>query len=216
MIGLAAITPPKETITRIVALGLLIGFIGILVLLSPKLLIPLKLTGAFWPSIISLILMSFFWASGSIYARKHASRIPLLMSVGIQNAFAGLLLMPVCYLTIQPFHVEPSTSSIIALLYLIVFGTMISIPCYQYVLKHLPVSLASTFAYVTPVLTVLFGWVFLGEELAMTTVIGMGIILLGVGLVQQQTLRKAKSGSVLSLAGTPSSGMTKPPVIKAS
>ena len=69
---------------------------------------------------------------------------------------------------------------------------MLATPCYLYVLKGLPVSVSSTFAYVTPVLTVLFGWAFLNESLSPPMMAGCALVMCGVGLVQWANLVKIK------------------------
>lgn len=132
-----------------------------------------------------MLLNAFCWALGSVYVRRNPMEVSLPMGVGLQNLSAGLLLMPVCALTIPPsIPIYPSMPTIVAILYLIAFGTLLAAPCYLYVLRHLPVSVSSTFAYITPVITVLVGWLLLREPLTQTTVLGMSVILTGVIVVQ--------------------------------
>jgi drug/metabolite transporter (DMT)-like permease len=61
---------------------------------------------------------------------------------------------------------------------------MVATPCYLYVVKQLPVSVSSTFAYVTPIITLAFGGLFLGEPITPTMILGGMVILSGVILVQ--------------------------------
>jgi drug/metabolite transporter (DMT)-like permease len=185
MLLLSSLLPPKETIQPKSLVGLLIGFVGMLVLLSPELLKPQAVTPAFWPSILFLLAMAFFWAAGSIYARIHQTpSTSMLMGVGLQNMAAALFLLPITFLTVDWKAIHPTTASLSALFYLVFAGSLLALPCYYYVLRHLSVAMASTFAYVTPVLTLIFGWLFLGESLSAPVIWGMGIILGGVFLVQ--------------------------------
>lgn len=187
MIWLSSILPPREKISTLSWVGIGIGFIGLMILLSPKLTHLGDTSTVFWLCLIGLFVMAFSWSLGSIYARKHPTYCSLPMSVGLQNLFAGLLLIPVCGLTISPTewaHFHPSGASLGALGYLIVMGTMVATTCYLYILKTLPVSVSSTFAYVTPVITIIVGWLFLGEIITPTMVIGSTVILTGVMLVQ--------------------------------
>lgn len=182
---LSAILPPREKISGLSLLGIMIGFVGMLILLSPQLTHLQDTSTTFWLCMAGLAVMTFCWALGSIYARKHPTNTSLLMSVGIQNLVAGLALIPVSLLEVQDWSaIHPTSSSLIALVYLILFGTMIATPCYLYVIKTLPVSVSSTFAYVTPVLTVVFGHFFLGEAITPAMVVGAAVILSGVALVQ--------------------------------
>lgn len=183
MVGLSAVFPPQERIKPLVMLGIFIGFVGMIILLSPQLIHPHDFTPMSLVAIGIMLATAFFWSVGSVYARKQTLTSSIPLSVGLQNLVAGILLMPLCF----AMHAEApnaSLASIGALSYLIVFGTIVATPCYFYVLKNLPVSVTSTFAYVTPILTVIFGILFLGESLTPPIIIGSLVILTGVMLVQ--------------------------------
>jgi drug/metabolite transporter (DMT)-like permease len=182
---LSALLPPRERIPGLSLLGILIGFAGMIILISPQISHIGDTTDIFWLCMAGLAVMTFCWALGSIYVRKHPTQNTLLMSVGVQNMMAGLMLLPVCWFTVPDWSVvQPTATSVTAFLYLTLLGTMVATPCYLYVLKALPVSVSSTFAYVTPVLTVIFGAIFLHEAVTPTMLIGAAVILSGVSLVQ--------------------------------
>ena len=185
MVWLSSVLPPREKIPPLSLLGVGIGFVGMIILLSPKLTNPGETTPVFWLCIAGLLLMTFFWSLGSIFARKHPTSSSLLMSVGCQNVFAGLALLPICMASIPDWSaVHPTGNALWALAYLVIMGTMVATPCYLYVVKHLPVSVSSTFAYVNPVLTLIFGGLFLKETITPTMIGGGVVILFGVILVQ--------------------------------
>ena len=186
MIALSRLIPPRESVSKAVIIGMLISFAGMLILLSPHLTQASRTPAFFWWGIGAMLLNTLFWALGSIYVRKRKPPTSSLsMGVGLQNVIAGLVLLPICLLTSPPLHtIHASMLSIGALLYLIFFGTMLAAPCYIYVLRRLPVSISSTFAYVTPVITVLFGYCALGETLSHPMLLGMSVILAGVVVVQ--------------------------------
>jgi drug/metabolite transporter (DMT)-like permease len=192
MVWLSSMLPPREKIPLLSMLGILIGFIGMLILLSPQLTHLGSTSAIFWWCIGGLMLMSFSWALGSIYARKHATSSSLLMSVGLQNLIAGIALIPLCLGTVHNWQVlQPSFTSIASLVYLVLFGTITATPCYLYVVKTLPVSISSTFAYVSPVIAMFFGWMFLDEPITRNMIIGAAVILSGVVLVQYINMKRA-------------------------
>jgi drug/metabolite transporter (DMT)-like permease len=186
MLWLSSRIPPRERIAPQAILGIAIGFLGMFILLLPQLSNIGNTSLLFWASVIVSIVTTFFWSVGSIYARKHPTPTSsLLMSIGLQNLFAGLLLVPFCLLTVDNWQaIHPSAASLMALGHLIVLGTIAATSCYLYTLKNMPISVTSTFAYVTPVITVLFGWLFLHEPLTSPTIIGSAVILSGVMVVQ--------------------------------
>jgi len=98
----------------------------------------------------------------------------------------------------------------------VLMGTMTATPCYLYVLQTMPVSVSSTFAYVTPVLTLIFGYMFLGEPISQTMIVGASIILAGVILVQYINYRLVAQRQILAaraevtLEGLPASQVALP------
>lgn len=210
MVGLSALMPPREKIDPWVMAALSVGFLGIVILLWPQLVMPQSVSFQFWIGVLCILITSFFWSAGSIYSRNrsHAQLhsetetgikpTSILMALGIQNLFAGIMLIPVCGLTHALENTHPTADGWWALVYLILLGTIAATSCYYYVLQTMPIAVTSTFAYVTPVITVLFGWFFLQEELPMTTTLGTSIILLAVYLVQRCNARKNTDESPVS------------------
>lgn len=192
MIGLAAMQPPKERLQLPVLLGMSLGFIGILTVLAPQFAVEFSGNKGLehfgfmeWLSVIGMFSTTVFWAAGSLYAKNHPTQNSVFMTVGIQNLAASLAMLP--FMTPElvsgvNFHV--SLPSVLGLLYLVFAGTIIAVPCYYYILKNMPVSVASTFAYVSPIITMIVGHFFLGEALSPTMSIGAVLVLAGVVVVQ--------------------------------
>ena len=61
-----------------------------------------------------------------------------------------------------------------------VFGSVIAFTSYVITLRLLPISIAMTYAYVNPVLALFLGWLLLGEPITMRTLLGAGLVVLGV------------------------------------
>lgn len=202
MVWLSSLMPPREKIPLLSLIGIVIGFIGMIILLSPQLTHMGATSPVFWWCIGGLMLMSFSWALGSIYARKHTTSSSLLMSVGVQNLVAGVALIPVCMATIDNWQaIHPSMTSLVSLAYLVLFGTVTATPCYLYVVKTMPVSISSTFAYVSPVIAMFFGGIFLDEPITRNMIVGAAVILSGVILVQYINMKKtALQNPVVSTA----------------
>ena len=82
------------------------------------------------------------------------------------------------------FHPEAiSTASILAVVYLVVFGSMVAYTTYAWLLRNAPLSLVGTYAYVNPVVAVALGTMFLGETLSLRTIVASAIILAAVAII---------------------------------
>jgi drug/metabolite transporter (DMT)-like permease len=167
-----------------IVLSMVLGFIGIMILLSPQLAAPELTSPLFGWSILAMLVLCWFWSAGSLYARYHQGEASVWMALGIQNFLAGVLLLPICYALGDWNAFNPSESSLWALGYLVVFGTIVTTPCYYYVLKHLPVSISSSFAFVNPVITLLVGCLFLGEVMTMESWVGSVVVVIAVLMLQ--------------------------------
>jgi drug/metabolite transporter (DMT)-like permease len=118
------------------------------------------------------------------------------MSVGMQNLVAGSILATISLFVTDFSNIHPTSDSIWALGYLILFGTILSLTCYMYMLEHLPVSVSSTFSYVTPVVATIFGALVLHEPVTWNIVVGIATILLGVFLVQLGNQQKVSQKKI--------------------
>src|SRR6266702_829682 len=84
-----------------------------------------------------------------------------------------------------------TTAGILSVLYLATFGSVVGLTAYVYLLKHVPVTKVSTYAFVNPVIAVLIGVVTLHERLAPAEVLGMIIILISVATVILSRTKRA-------------------------
>jgi drug/metabolite transporter (DMT)-like permease len=138
--------------------------------------------------ILMLLLAELGWVHGSIYSQRRA-QLPAspLTASGIQMLAGGAATLFVEALIIgEParFHPEAiSSASILALVYLIFFGSMLAYTSYAWLLRNAPLSLVGTHAYVNPVVAVALGTLFLGETLSARTIIASVIILVAVAII---------------------------------
>lgn len=214
MIALSALIPPREKISSGGLLGILIGFAGMFILLWPQLSHPMDVTPTFWLAILAMLSTTLFWSLGSILLKKLPTNSSLFMSVGMQNLLAGLTLTPVVAVLMPDWNFQPTAASVGALFYLVLFGTIVATPCYLYVMKNLSVTVASTFAYVTPVVTVLVGALLLGEQVTTLTLAGAMIILSGVGVVQWVNRKPAPLDTKPPQAPEPEQALIVKPALK--
>jgi drug/metabolite transporter (DMT)-like permease len=167
--------PPLWTL-----IGVAIGFVGLAVLLGPG----ARPADVSVGSAALVLLSSLLWAAGSYYAtRAELPAEPLLASVAEMGAGA-LGLAAVGLLTHESLDVDAvRLSSVAALVYLVVFGSLVAFTAYSWLLSVAPVSKVSTYAYVNPVVAVLLGALFVGEDITTTAVVGGAMTVLAVAVV---------------------------------
>ena len=160
--------------------GILIGFGGVLLLMGGPGSAP-----QYFTAFMVLLLASMAWAWGSLYSRSAALPAPLL-ATGMQMLTGGVLLLITGALTGELSGVDPSafsTRSVLALVYLIVFGALIGYSAYVWLLRVTEPALASTYAYVNPVVAVLLGWLLAGERMNAQILLAAAVIVGGVVLI---------------------------------
>ena len=92
---------------------------------------------------------------------------------------------------------EISNASLAAVLFLIVFGSLVAFTAYGWLLKNASTRLLSTYAYVNPVVAVLVGYLFGGEVLGLRTILGTLFVLVSVVVIT--TTRAVKPVEVLEV-----------------
>jgi len=149
----------KPTIKAIT--GLCIGFLGIYILVAPS--HHLNGDSLNFYGVGALLLACMFWSIGSVYSKSAELPSSAFMTTGAEMLMGsvGLLLMSILTHELPTWHLaNVSTRSIYGLIYLVVIGSMIGFGSYIWLLKHAPISLVSTYAYVNPVVAVLLGnWI---------------------------------------------------------
>ncbi|WP_194206533.1 drug/metabolite exporter YedA [Superficieibacter sp. 1612_C1] len=157
-------------------LGIAIGLAGIILLNSGG-----NLNGNPWGAILILI-GSVSWAFGSVYG----SRIELpvgMMAGAIEMLAAGIVLLAASFLTGEKLIAMPGLSGFLAVGYLAIFGSVIAINAYMYLIRNVTPAIATSYAYVNPVVAVLLGTGFGGERLSSVEWLALGVIIFAVVLV---------------------------------
>lgn len=130
-----------------------------------------------------LLVAPISWALGSALSRKLPQATGG-MGAAVQMLAAGLLFVPLGLLRGERVSALPSLGSGLALLYLVVFGSLIGFSAYVYLLnQRVRPSLLTSYAYVNPVVAVLLGMAFGNERLGVPGLVGMAIVVLSVVLV---------------------------------
>jgi drug/metabolite transporter (DMT)-like permease len=184
MAGFESVLPSGERLTSRGVAGLIIGFVGILMLVWPELMLGGELGRQFGVGVVALQLACIGWALGSSYSRRHARQENALGAAAVQMIFGGVLMALVATLRGEWSELTFTWRSALAESYLIVFGSFVGYTAYVYALKHLPISTVSLYAYINPVIAVVLGTVLLGEPFGWRVAIAASIVFTGVAVVR--------------------------------
>ncbi len=184
MAGFEAMLPGGERLTPRGVGGLVIGFIGILMLVWPDLSAEGAAGRRFGVGVVALQLACVGWALGSSYSRRHAREENALGAAALQMLFGGVFMTLAATMRGEWSALAFTWRSALAEAYLIVFGSLVGYSAYVYALKHLPMSTVSLYAYINPVIAVVLGTLMLGEPFGWRVVIAAAVVFTGVAAVR--------------------------------
>jgi drug/metabolite transporter (DMT)-like permease len=177
-------------IINLTKIGLLLGFGGMIILVGPS----IGGNGSDLVGIASLLLSSLSMAIASVYYSRVSLPQSVLLSAGMLMLIGGALQLIssaiLGELNLLPSYSDITLSFLLSYLLLIFVGTVIPLAELFWLLKVSSPSIATTFAYVAPIVAVLLGWVILGESVTYLTVLATIVILIGVALIVRTSEKK--------------------------
>ena len=165
-------------------LGILAGFAGVALLIGPGLLAG---TGQINPwGAAAILLAAVSWAAGSLYARDAPTVKSGAQMSAMQMLTGGLFLLAAALVNgeLADFSLNSvSLRSALAFGYLTLFGSVVAFSAYGWIVQRTSATLASTYAYVNPVVAVALGWALANEPVTARTLIAAAIIVGAVALI---------------------------------
>ena len=157
-------------------IGIAIGFAGVLWLnIGTEM-------NAGWQGLLAVLIAPITWAYGSIWSRKQDLPAPFMSAAS--QMLLGSVFACMVGLAIGERIVEiPTLAPTVAMLYLVVAGSIFGFTAYIWLLHHVRPALATSYAYVNPVIAVAIGALLLGEKFNSSAIGAMLLILFGVVLM---------------------------------
>ena len=177
--GLGVFGKRGHPLTRWAVLGLVIGFLGVVLMLIPK----------GFSSTQSLLAQAgvltgcLSWSLGTLYYRSIDTHLSSLMFMALQMLMGGLMLLGVGIVHGDAAHWVPDASGLIALFYLTFFSSCLAYTAYGWLSLNAAPALIGTYGYVNPAIAAFLGWQFLHEHLSGAQLAGMVIIIVGVSIL---------------------------------
>jgi drug/metabolite transporter (DMT)-like permease len=131
----------------------------------------------------AVLAAGLFWSVGAIYARRVSSA-SAVMFAALQMVVGGVLLLLAGGAVGERVRVaEVSLRSIAALVYLIIFGSLLAFSAYTWLMKVTTAARVTTHCYVNPIVAVFLGWALAGERVTTNMLLGTAIVIASVVLV---------------------------------
>jgi len=164
-------------------IGMLIGFVGVAMLVTPR-----GAGGAFdrhfLIGAIAVQIGCMSWQYGTVRGKYNLTSVPPLMSSALQMLCGGIVLLFFGLVSGETSNFTATREGLAALAYLTIFGSILAYTSYVYAVTKIRTTNMALYAYINPLVAVILGWLILGERLTWVSIAAMCVILGGVALVQ--------------------------------
>ncbi len=165
--------------------GIAFGIIGLAILVP----FGLRGDGRELLGALAIVVCEMLWAIGAIYSRGIKTRTPPTTFAGMQMLCGGVLLGAAGLGIGEGSQLRAAAftaRSVVSLLFLIVFGSLVAFTAYTWLLQVTSAAIVSTHSYVNPVIAVFLGWALADEKVTLRTLAGTAVILASVALMRSR------------------------------
>jgi drug/metabolite transporter (DMT)-like permease len=161
--------------------GLALGFAGIVFIAAPQILT--NQSGGYALGIAYIVLAALGITVSNVLIKRIAGEVDAIMAMGIQMLIGSFSLFVGAWATEDPWSIVWSPSFVLILASLSFLGTALVYWMWISILEKSPLNRANAFSFLIPIFGLSLGAMFFGETLGWPEVIGIGLTLLGIGLV---------------------------------
>jgi drug/metabolite transporter (DMT)-like permease len=164
-------------------IGIILATIGVAIVVHPA---ALSASREQLSSVAILFAGEVVWAATSLYAGRVRQNSPPFLMASMQMLCGGGLMMAVGVTRGELAQAHPhaiTTSSILAMVYLILIGSIVGYTAYLWLLRNVEPARVATFAYVNPIVAVFLGWLVADETLAPELLGGSALVIVGIALI---------------------------------
>ncbi|MFL5674475.1 MAG: DMT family transporter [Chloroflexota bacterium] len=172
--------------------GLIVGFIGVIIITSPG------LTGgnSSVSGELALLGAAFSYAVGAVYSRRNVRGLPPMIPAVFQVSFAAIIVTVLALVVEHPWTATPDTEAIFSILWLGIFGSGLAYLLVFRLFSHWGATRTTLIAYVIPPVGIVLGVLVLHEPIDARIILGTALVVAGVGLVNSKFGRRRVFGRV--------------------
>ena len=179
---------PGERLSFLKIFGMIVGFLGIVVIFREGLAVPNP--GKWWAMGI-MMLSPLSSAIASVLVKRHLHKEDPMVVNFLQMLFGVLILFPFAFMRERFSDFHWTMTSIAAVSFLGIFGSVFTFVSYYHLLKTMEVTRLSLIAFVTPITAAILGWLVLGEKITWTTAAGTVLVFIGIWIVNVLASKRA-------------------------
>jgi drug/metabolite transporter (DMT)-like permease len=173
-----------EIVTNRAKVGLILGFLGIVVMTMPRLFSDNNET--YLLGVAYILLAAFGITVSNVLIKIIVGKVDVLMTMGLQMLIGSMPLAAAAWLYESPSDITWAPIFTLSLLGLSLVGTALAYYLWFSVLERTPLNRANAFAFLVPIFGILMGLIFFDEELGWEHFIGIPITIVGVRMVNDQ------------------------------
>jgi len=179
----------NEKLSIKTTLGILLGMFGIFLIYQNSL--SDLLNPEYRQGVFAILIAVLMWSMGTIITKKGSENsLGMLMNVSVQMIIAGIILTAIQFILTPTISIDNwSLRSVLAMVYLAVFGSVVGYVAYSYLITQMSSTKVSVLSYVNVVLALFLGWLILDEIITSRIIMAASLIIGGVFIVNY---KKAK------------------------
>jgi drug/metabolite transporter (DMT)-like permease len=194
---LSALFLPDEPIRVNGLIGLIVGFVGVVIITSPGLSGGGSVTGE-----LALLGAAFSYGAGAVYSRRNVRGLAPMIPAVFQVTFAAAITTTLAVLTEHPWTDTPDARAIGSILWLGLAGSGVAYLLVFRLFQAWGATRTTLVAYVIPAVGIVLGFLVLNEPIDATLLLGTGLIVAGIGLVNSRFGRRRVFGRVPPIEAT--------------
>lgn len=179
---------PEEKLGLIKFFGIMLGFIGIIIIFSDSL--TKDMNNDIW-GMIAVLSSAAMQAYIVVAVKKWGQHLnPLSMNL-IPITLAAVVMIPAGLLLEETSSIILDLKAVGSVLYLGIFGSVITFTTYYWLLKRINIIMLALIAFITPIIALILGWLFAGETLEQHQLIGSSIVLISLLVTNFDNVKSA-------------------------
>ncbi len=184
----------SETIGFYKLFGIILGFTGIVIIFSDSFSNDIS---TYFVGMIAIVLSGIMQAGIAVIIKKYGNHLnPLSMNL-IPMSVASIVLTIYGLSFEDTSYLKFDLTALFSILYLAIFGSIITFTTYYWLLKRVNVVMLSLMAFITPIVALILGWFLLGEELSAKHLAGSALVLIGLITANFKNLKKLNKHNII-------------------